>query len=167
VNGSSARSSRNRAAFRDRRTPGSNTNGGQDRPNVTAADPNLPGDRETIARWFNTGALVAQQPGTFGNAGGNTIIGPGIFNVDASIIRNFRMMRTKTRRAGGHPASATHSLRTRKVSGARFDGGFSPLHTHVEPMPSVLRNATGSASGFEHHVISRTRLQARSGAAPV
>jgi hypothetical protein len=74
----------------------SNTNGGQDRPNSTGTDPNLPGDQQTLDRWFNKDAFVAQQPGTFGNAGRNTIIGPGIFNVDASIIRNFRMMSTKT-----------------------------------------------------------------------
>jgi hypothetical protein len=72
-------------------TDRSNTNGGQDRPNVTGQDPNLPGDQRTIQRWFNTSAYVTQPLGTFGNAGRNTVIGPGIFNVDASIIRNFRV----------------------------------------------------------------------------
>jgi len=37
-----------------------------------------------------------QPLGTFGDAGRNTIIGPGISNVDMSIIRNFRVMQTKT-----------------------------------------------------------------------
>ena len=37
-----------------------------------------------------------QPAGTWGNAGRNTFFGPGIFNVDASIIRNFRMMRNTT-----------------------------------------------------------------------
>jgi Carboxypeptidase regulatory-like domain len=72
-------------------TDRSNTNGGQDRPNVTGQDPNLPSDQRTIQRWFNTNAYVTQPLGTFGNAGRNTVIGPGIFNVDASIIRNFRV----------------------------------------------------------------------------
>ncbi|HKB11957.1 MAG TPA: hypothetical protein VKD69_14950, partial [Vicinamibacterales bacterium] len=71
-------------------TDRSNTGGGQDRPNVTGQDPNLPGDQQTIARWFNTDAYVTQAAGTFGNAGRDTIIGPGVFRVDASIIRNFR-----------------------------------------------------------------------------
>jgi Carboxypeptidase regulatory-like domain len=74
----------------------SNTAGGNDRPNTTGLDPNLPGDQQTIARWFNTDAFVLQPAGTFGNAGRNTFFGPGIFNVDASIIRNFRIMRTRT-----------------------------------------------------------------------
>jgi hypothetical protein len=67
------------------------TGGGQDRPNNTGVDPSLPGDQQSIARWFNTGAYVPQAPGTFGNTGRNSVIGPGIFNVDASIIRNIRM----------------------------------------------------------------------------
>ena len=76
-------------------TDRSNTGGGQDRPDVTGQDPNLPGDQQTIARWFNTDAYVTQAAGTFGNAGRDTVIGPGVFRVDASIIRNFRL-RSKT-----------------------------------------------------------------------
>jgi hypothetical protein len=72
-------------------TDRSNTGGGQDRPNTTGLDPILPGDQQTIARWFNTDAFVLQPLGTFGNAGRNTFFGPGILNVDTSIIRNFRM----------------------------------------------------------------------------
>jgi hypothetical protein len=78
-------------------TDRSNTGGGQDRPNVVAGqDPNLPSDERTVARWFNTGAFTLNAPGTFGDAGRNTFFGPGITNVDASIIRNFRLLRTRT-----------------------------------------------------------------------
>jgi len=69
----------------------SNTGGGQDRPNTTGLDPVLAGDQQSIARWFNTDAYALNAFGTFGNAGRNTFFGPGITNVDASIIRNFRM----------------------------------------------------------------------------
>jgi hypothetical protein len=72
-------------------TDRSNTGGGQDRPNVTGQDPVLPGDQRTIARWFNTDAYVLNAVGTFGDAGRNTFFGPGILNVDSSIIRNFRI----------------------------------------------------------------------------
>jgi hypothetical protein len=71
------------------------TGGGQDRPNITGQDPILPDDQQTIARWFNTDAFALNTLGTFGNAGRNTFFGPGITNVDASIIRNFRMMGNK------------------------------------------------------------------------
>ena len=55
----------------------------------------MPSDERSIARWFNTDAFVLEPSGTWGNAGRNTFFGPGILNVDASIIRNFRMMGTK------------------------------------------------------------------------
>jgi hypothetical protein len=71
-------------------TDRSNTGGGQDRPNTTGLDPNLSGDQQSISRWFNTDAYTLNALGTFGNAGRDTVIGPGITNVDASIIRNFR-----------------------------------------------------------------------------
>jgi len=77
-------------------TDRSNTGGGQDRPNATGLDPTLPGDQQSIARWFNTDAYVLQPLGSFGNAGRNTFTGPGISNVDASIIRNFRIAASKT-----------------------------------------------------------------------
>jgi hypothetical protein len=77
-------------------TDRSNTGGGQDRPDVTGQDPTLPGDQQSIARWFNTDAYVFNALGTFGNAGRNTFTGPGIFNVDMSIIRNFRILQNKT-----------------------------------------------------------------------
>jgi hypothetical protein len=54
-------------------------------------DPDLPGDQQTSARFFNTDAFALQPAGTFGSAARNTFTGPGIFRVDASIIRNFRL----------------------------------------------------------------------------
>ena len=76
-------------------TDRSGTGAGTDRPNTTGQDPILPGDQRSIARWFNTDAFVVQPAGTWGTAGRNTFFGPGIFNLDTSIIRNFRV-RSKT-----------------------------------------------------------------------
>jgi len=71
-------------------TDRSNSGGGQDRPNVVSGvDPN--DGPQTIQKWFNTQAYVLNDLGTWGNAGRNTVIGPGIFKFDASIIRNFRI----------------------------------------------------------------------------
>jgi hypothetical protein len=78
-------------------TDRSNTGAGTDRPNVVAGiDPNLPRDQRTTARWFNTDAFALQALGTWGNAGRNTFFGPGIFSVDASIIRNFKVRGSRT-----------------------------------------------------------------------
>ena len=72
-------------------TDRSNTGGGQDRPNATGQEVELPRGERTVQRWFNTGAFVVQPAGTWGDVGRNTVTGPGITSVDASIIRNFRI----------------------------------------------------------------------------
>jgi hypothetical protein len=69
-------------------TDRSNTGGGNDRPNLTGQDIQGP---DTTAQWFNTSAFALQPLGTFGDTPRNNFFGPGITNVDASIIRNFRM----------------------------------------------------------------------------
>jgi len=60
------------------------------RPNlVSGQDPN-DGPR-TTQQWFNTAAFARPDAFTYGNAGRNIVIGPGIFNTDASLIRNFNL----------------------------------------------------------------------------
>jgi hypothetical protein len=66
-----------------------NTGGGFDRPVATGVDPVLPRGQQTTEHFFNTAAYVMQPFGTFGNVGRNTLIGPRIFNWDASAHKNF------------------------------------------------------------------------------
>ena len=47
-----------------------------------------PSQRST-AQWFNVQAFALQPFGTYGNLGRNTLIGPGIFDVDFSTLKNF------------------------------------------------------------------------------
>jgi carboxypeptidase family protein len=77
-------------------TDRANTGAGSDRPNKTGVEPNLPGDERTILRWFDTSAYSLEPLGTFGDAGRNTVFGPGIFSWDASLLRNFRVARNHT-----------------------------------------------------------------------
>lgn len=67
----------------------SGTGGGFDRPNATGIDPVLPRDQQTTARFFNTAAFAFPTAGTFGNVGRNTLIGPRIFSLDASALKDF------------------------------------------------------------------------------
>jgi hypothetical protein len=69
----------------------SNTGTGYDRPNATGQSPVLPASQRTTNRWFNTGAYVEEPAFTFGNVGRNTLIGPGVFNVDVSALKDFRV----------------------------------------------------------------------------
>jgi hypothetical protein len=45
----------------------------------------------TNAMWFNPAAFTNPAPGTFGDAGRNTLIGPGFANVDFSLAKEFSL----------------------------------------------------------------------------
>jgi hypothetical protein len=62
--------------------------GGGDRPN-RIADGNLPESRRTIDRWFDLAAFETPSQFSFGNSGRGILIGPGTFNVDLGIQREF------------------------------------------------------------------------------
>jgi hypothetical protein len=64
--------------------------GGGDRPN-RLADGNLPNGDRTIDRWFDISAFVSPAQFSFGNAGRGILEGPGSFNVDLGVHRNFQV----------------------------------------------------------------------------
>jgi hypothetical protein len=59
-------------------------------PNQTQ-NPNLPSSQRTTTKWFNTAAFVNPPQYTYGNAGRSTIKGPGITNLDFSVLRTFKI----------------------------------------------------------------------------
>jgi hypothetical protein len=69
-------------------TDRSNTGAGFDRPNLVGTA-NFEGDQRTTDKWFNTSAFQLQALGTHGNAGRNIVIGPGLIQWDASLLKNF------------------------------------------------------------------------------
>ena len=62
--------------------------GGGDRPN-RAADGNLPAGERTIDRWFDVRAFTTPAQFNFGNSARGILVGPGVFNVDLGVHRNF------------------------------------------------------------------------------
>jgi hypothetical protein len=61
---------------------------GQDRPNVVG-NPYIR-DKSTLV-WIDPAAFAANAPGTFGNAGYNSLIGPGFIGLDANLTRIFQI----------------------------------------------------------------------------
>jgi len=61
---------------------------GNQRPNLVG-DPTLSSDEQSINRWFNTSAFALPAAGTFGNAGRNILIGPGLQTLDTAVSRRF------------------------------------------------------------------------------
>jgi hypothetical protein len=65
------------------------SDGGYDRPNSTGASVFAP--NRTPSRWLNPAAFTEAPPGFFGSVGRDTIEGPGIFNFDMEVHKQFRM----------------------------------------------------------------------------
>jgi hypothetical protein len=65
-----------------------------DRADLVLADPSLPSDRpraQLINAWFNTAAFAPAALGTFGDSPRNVLRAPGLFNLDWSIAKSFRI----------------------------------------------------------------------------
>src|SRR5262249_41281759 len=62
-----------------------------DRPDTLGATVALPRGQQDPNMFFNTAAFVRAPTGTLGNVGRNTVIGPGIINLDVSLIRNIAL----------------------------------------------------------------------------
>lgn len=61
------------------------------RANYTG-EPVFPSGTHTTEEWFNTSAFAAPAPYTFGNAGRNTVEGPGQQGMDLALTREFRLL---------------------------------------------------------------------------
>ena len=68
----------------------SNTNSSGGLPDCLS-NGNLPNGTRTWNQWFNPAAFAIPQPGQFGNCGGNTLVGPGIYVMHASLSKDFRI----------------------------------------------------------------------------
>ena len=55
-------------------------------------DPTLPKSERTIARYFDTSAAAAPAPYTFGSAGRAVLTGPGLANLDLSLMKNHKFL---------------------------------------------------------------------------
>jgi len=62
-----------------------------DRPNVLKGVPLFPSGTKTPLLWFNPAAFVVAPPLEFGNAGKGMIQGPNLIDLDAAVLRNFRL----------------------------------------------------------------------------
>jgi len=71
-----------------------NVGDGTARPNQVG-NPNLSRGDRSPTHWFDVNAFVAAPAGTFGNAGRNDIVGPGINKFDFSVMKTFLITEQK------------------------------------------------------------------------
>jgi hypothetical protein len=84
----------NISAGRDQTNTGQG--GAYDRVNVVPGQSiDFDSGAQSTSQWFNTGAVELQPYGTFGNIGRNVATGPGIFSVDFSTMKRFRLAEGK------------------------------------------------------------------------
>ena len=57
---------------------------------MCSAIPTLPPDQRTVQRWFDTDAVAAPPQFTFGNANRALLTGPGLSNLNLSLLKNFK-----------------------------------------------------------------------------
>ena len=67
-----------------------NAPGNDQRANVNGS-PRVLGNIGSGQKWFDTSIFSIPAPATFGNAGRNTLSGPGYVNLDLSLIKKFRL----------------------------------------------------------------------------
>jgi hypothetical protein len=70
-----------------------------ERADATGQPVSLPGFQRSTLRYFNTASFTLPAPGEFGNAGRNTIPGPGTIDFDLSLRRSVTISREKGVRA--------------------------------------------------------------------
>jgi hypothetical protein len=58
---------------------------------VPGVSPYLSASQRSTAEWFNVNAFVAPPAYQFGALGRNTLIGPGLFNVDSTVSKRIRL----------------------------------------------------------------------------
>ena len=77
----------NSTADRPNLAPGANNNPVN---GVTAGCAGIPAGQQlkTATRWYDPCAFSIQTAGTYGNLGRNTVIGPGLFTLDAGLVKN-------------------------------------------------------------------------------
>jgi hypothetical protein len=51
----------------------------------------LPADKRSTGKWFNTAACVAPPAQTFGLLARNTLVAPGLFNIDTTLSKKFKI----------------------------------------------------------------------------
>jgi hypothetical protein len=71
---------------------GAGTGGIYVRPNVVGSSQYLPSSQQSTAEWFNVADFANPGAGNFGDLGRNTVIGPGMFDLDLVLQKNISIM---------------------------------------------------------------------------
>lgn len=100
--------------------------GATNRPDVVG-EPEILGGTGPTELWFDTSAFVEPAPGTFGNAGRNSVRGPGYVNYNMTVSRTFRLPRDTRLQVNASAFNLTNTTHFRNPSGSFTSGNFGRI----------------------------------------
>ena len=112
--------------------------GGQ-RPNQILADPLCA--NPSASCWINPAAFATPAPGTLGNLGRSSIPGPGFWEIDMALSRDFRIRERQTFEIRAEAFNLTNSFRAGIASGASAGAQTATLTQQNSPQFGQILNA--------------------------
>jgi carboxypeptidase family protein len=105
---------------------------GTQRPNLIA-DPGLPADQRSTARWFDTSAFATAPQFTIGTSTRNPVRGPGYRNLDVALIRRVPMGGRRSLEIRGEVFNLTNTPPLGAPNGVFGSAGFGTITTAADP----------------------------------
>ncbi len=138
------------------------------RPNLVPGVPLTPPGGRTIANWINPAAFSLPAPGTFGNAPRDLFPGPGTWQVDTGVAKNFPIgeranveFRSEFYNVFNHPQlgqpNSTCSLSTSAPTGC--GAGFGSVTTTVNLNTAIVNPITPVGSGTPREIQFALRFE--------
>jgi hypothetical protein len=113
---------------------GAGTGGIYVRPNwISGNVPTLSGSARTATRWFNTAAFSAPPAGAFGSLGRNTMIGPGLVNLDLSLAKSFKIREAVTIQFRAEAFNLFNHPNFNQVNRIVNDPTFGQIQNQLDP----------------------------------
>ncbi|MBL8211804.1 MAG: TonB-dependent receptor [Bryobacterales bacterium] len=100
-------------------------------------NPNLPSNQRTVTRWFDTDAFAQPAPTRFGNSGPGIVRGDTIFNLDLSVLRDFRIREGLRLQFRGEFLNAPNHTNFQEAGGTFGGPGFGVVSAQSTDARSI------------------------------
>ncbi len=110
-------------------TNNTNSNSAGNQRADVISDPVLPGDQRSVKRWFDITKFAQPATYTFGNGGRNSMRGPGLTNVDLSLLRVFRIRELTTLQFRGEFLNALNHTNLQQPNAALGNAAFAQINS--------------------------------------
>jgi hypothetical protein len=105
---------------------------GTQRPNLIA-DPGLPADQRSTARWFDTSAFATAPQFTIGTSTRNPVRGPGYRNLDVALMRRVPIGGSRSLEIRGEVFNLTNTPPLGAPNGVFGSAAFGTITTAADP----------------------------------